>query len=87
MVLEDGFHGLLKGLQEAGLQGHVPHEAEEEQVLEALEGDGAQRGQAQQQRGEAPLFPRTRTATPLLQARVHLRTNTPTVTTSPTACK
>lgn len=47
MILEDGFHGLLEGLQEAGLQGHVPHEAEEEQMLEALEGDGAQRGQAQ----------------------------------------
>lgn len=42
----------LQHLHEEGVDGRVPDELEEEEVLQALEADGAQRGQAQQQLGE-----------------------------------
>lgn len=50
-----GLGGLMWGLQhlhKEGVNGCVPDELEEEQVLQALEPDGAQCGQAQQQLGE-----------------------------------
>lgn len=42
----------LQHLHEEGVDGRVPDELEEEEVLQALEADGAQGGQAQQQLGE-----------------------------------
>lgn len=48
-------------------------EVEEEQVLEALERDGAQRRQPQQQRREAALVRAVRAPAVLVQAREHLR--------------
>lgn len=42
----------LQHLHEEGVNGRVPDELEEEQVLQALEPDGAQCGQAEQQLGE-----------------------------------
>lgn len=46
--------GRLQHLHEEGVYGRVPDELEEEQVLQALEADGAQGRQAQQQLGEPP---------------------------------
>lgn len=48
------------------------HEVEEEQVLEALQRDGAQRRQPQQQRREATLLRAARPPAVLVQAREHL---------------
>lgn len=50
-----GLGGLMWGLQhlhKEGVNGCVPDELEKEQVLQALEPDGAQCGQAKQQLGE-----------------------------------
>ena len=50
-----GLSHLVRGLQhlhEEGVDGRVPDELEEEEVLQALEADGAKGGQAQQQLGE-----------------------------------
>ena len=50
-----GLSHLVRGLQhlhEEGVDGRVPDELEEEEVLQALEANGAQSGQAQQQLGE-----------------------------------
>lgn len=44
--------GCLQHLHEEGVNGRVPDELEEEQVLQALEANGAQGRQAQQQLGE-----------------------------------
>lgn len=50
-----GLGGLMWGLQhlhEEGVDGRVPDELEEEQVLQALEPDGTQCRQAEQQLGK-----------------------------------
>lgn len=68
----DGRRVVAQRVADVGGDVGVGHEVEEEQVLEALERDGAQRRQPQQQRREAALLRAARAPHVLVQARVHL---------------
>lgn len=62
----------LEHLQQERLDGRVADELEEEQVFQALEPDGTERGQAEQQLGEAARLLGVRGSRVLLERGVHL---------------
>lgn len=68
----DGRGVAAQRLADVGRDGRVGHQVEEEQVLEALQRDGAQRRQPQQQRREPSLLAAARPPHVLVQAREHL---------------
>lgn len=61
-----------EGVPDVGPDGALGDQMEEEQVLEALEGDGAKSRQPQQQRREPTLLRTVRAATVLVQTGEHL---------------
>lgn len=68
----DGRRVVAQRLADVAGDAGVGHEVEEVEVLEALERDGAQRRQPQQQRREPALLAAARAPAVLVQAREHL---------------
>lgn len=68
----DGRGVVAQRLPDVAADVGVGDEVEEEEALEALERDGAQRGQPQQQRREPALLRAVRPPAVLVQAREHL---------------
>lgn len=69
----DGRRVVAQRVADVAAYAALGHQVEEEQVLEALQRDGAQRRQPQQQRREATLLRAARPPAVLVQAREHLQ--------------